>query len=201
MSLDRPTIPLDALMDDLNQDEDEDEPNERRPQRLLDSRIQAHGELSDSEDEGDGRRDHTSHRGRGHSSDSDGKLKFGMGIGILASSSGSTHGAGPSGHTTAVRMLSSSIMVDDEESTEAPEGELDMDLDDTPSSVQENGVGPPIINGKSGATPSPSPPKEEKEGEGGVDDMVLDDIPANVTEPPASRSSTPPPLDDTSTAP
>ena len=40
-------------MDDPNEDEDMISPNERRPMRLLDSRRQADGELSDSDDEGD----------------------------------------------------------------------------------------------------------------------------------------------------
>ncbi|KAF9452528.1 hypothetical protein P691DRAFT_804266 [Macrolepiota fuliginosa MF-IS2] len=186
---DRPHLPIDELMDDLNQDEDEDDPNDRRPQRLLDSRRQPAGELSDSEDEGDGRRDHTSHRGRGHSSDSDNKHKFGMGVGILASSSAS-HGAGPSGHTTVVRMLSSNV-ADEEASTEALEGDMDLDMDDTPPAVHENGLRSHALNGRSG-TPSSSP-KEEKEGERGEDDMALDDTLATGT---TSISSTPPPLPD-----
>lgn len=194
---DRPDMPIDELMNDLNRDEDEEDPNDRRPQRLLDSRIQHDGELSDSEDEGDGRRDHASHRGRGHSSDSDNKLKFGMSIGILASSSASMHGAGPSGHTTAVRMLSSSnIPADEEASTEVPDGDLDMDLD-TPSSVQENGAKVYTANGRSATPPSSSSPKDsdEKEEERGMDDMTLDDAHINTVE----GSSTPPlpPLDAT----
>jgi histone deacetylase 1/2 len=194
-ALDRPTMPIDALMDDLNRDEDEDDPNERRPQRLLDALIRPDGELSDSEDEGDGRRDHRSRRERGHSSDSEGKLKFGMGIGILASSSGITHGAGPSGHTTAVRVRSSSMPVDDEESTETPEEMLEMELEETPPSGHENGA----VNGKPNApTPSPSPPKE-KEGESEM--MMLDDTPEDATEPPASRPYSPPSApDETPTA-
>lgn len=191
--IDRPSMPIDELMDDPNRDEDEDDPDDRRPRRLLDSRIQPDGELSDSEDEGDGRRDHASHRGRGHSSDSDNKLKFGMGVGILASSSANTHGVGPSGHTTAVRVLSSSAAAE-EMSTEAPEGDMDLDVEDTPPSVQENGVKTHTVNGRSGATPSPSPPKEEKGSEKEADDMILDDTPANL-EPSESKSSTPPPPD------
>lgn len=51
-------------MDDPNEDEDLIDPNERRPMRLLDSRIQRDGELSDSDDEaeGVGRRQRVSHR-------------------------------------------------------------------------------------------------------------------------------------------
>lgn len=96
MVLDIPRIPIDDLMDDLNQDEDTADPDDRRNQRLLDSRVQADGELSDSDDEGDGgRRDHKSHKddepmhGR----------KFSVATGIMnAGPAASTHGAGPSGH-------------------------------------------------------------------------------------------------------
>jgi histone deacetylase 1/2 len=89
-------------MDDMNEDEDMLDPDERRPQRLLDRRVQADGELSDSDDEGEGgRRDHASHRGSPSSNGSNtGGHKFGMGVGILTAPALSTHGAGPSGHTT-----------------------------------------------------------------------------------------------------
>lgn len=121
-------MPIDADLDDPNQDEDLISPNERRPQRLLDSRRQPDGELSDSEDEGEGgRRDRASHRNRDSSSQSsNGKHKFGMGIGIMASGSSNTHGAGPSGHTTAVRILSTSNTED-----------LKMEVDDTPPASAE----------------------------------------------------------------
>lgn len=93
---DIPRIPIDDLMDDLNQDEDAADPDDRRNQRHLDTRVQADGELSDSDDEGDGgRRDHKSHKddepmhGR----------KFSVATGIMnAGPAASTHGAGPSGH-------------------------------------------------------------------------------------------------------
>ena len=89
-------------MDDMNQDEDMLDPDERRPQRLLDRRVQGDGELSDSDDEGEGeRRDHASHRGSPSSNGShSGGHKFGMGVGIMTAPTISTHGAGPSGHTT-----------------------------------------------------------------------------------------------------
>ncbi len=89
-------------MADMNQDEDMIDPDERRPQRLLDQRIQADGELSDSDDEGDGgRRDHASHRGSPSSNGSQPVgHRFGMGVGIMTAPAASTHGAGPSGHTT-----------------------------------------------------------------------------------------------------
>ena len=98
-----PELPIDADMADMNQDEDMIDPDERRPQRLLDERIQADGELSDSDDEGEGgRRDHASHRGSPSSNGSQPVVghKFGMGVGIMTAPTASTHGAGPSGHTT-----------------------------------------------------------------------------------------------------
>lgn len=42
--------------DDDNMDEDNDDPNTRRPQRLWDKSIQRDDEFSDSEDEGEGQR-------------------------------------------------------------------------------------------------------------------------------------------------
>ncbi|KAI9512337.1 histone deacetylase complex catalytic component RPD3 [Russula earlei] len=85
---DVPALPIDAQMEDLNEDEDMLDPDERRPQRMLDRRVQADGELSDSDDEGEA----TGSSSRG--------LKFGMGMGIMTAPAVSTHGAGPSGHMT-----------------------------------------------------------------------------------------------------
>ena len=114
LCLDIPSLPIDDIFDDPNKDEDLIPPNERRPMRLLDSRRQGDGELSDSDDEGEGgRRNHASHRDREESpswsasatrdadEDDGGGRKFGMGVGIMSSGqTASTHGAGPSGHTT-----------------------------------------------------------------------------------------------------
>jgi len=98
---DTPTLPIDAEMDDLNADEDLIPPDTRRPRRLLDSRIQNDGELSDSDDEGEGgRRNHARHR-YSHSVESNGGIagrKYGAGI--MHTSSAPTHGAGPSGLVT-----------------------------------------------------------------------------------------------------
>ncbi|TEB39370.1 histone deacetylase Hda1 [Coprinellus micaceus] len=105
---DIPTLPRDESLDDPNEDEDMDDPNDRRPMRLLDSRRQDDGELSDSDDEGEGgRRDHMSHKDL-IDKNAEGNHKFGMGVGILASSIGATHGAGPSGHHTIARVISTS---------------------------------------------------------------------------------------------
>jgi histone deacetylase 1/2 len=103
---DIPSLPIDEELDDPGMNEDFEDPNDRRPMRLLDSRRQADGELSDSDDEGEGGR-----RNHGHYRDQDdepnGTHKFGLGGGILNTTSMATHGAGPSGHTTAVRILKS----------------------------------------------------------------------------------------------
>ncbi|KAI0034943.1 hypothetical protein K488DRAFT_76952 [Vararia minispora EC-137] len=56
---------LDDIVDDPNQDEDMLDADERRAQATLDARTQKSGELSDSDDEGEGgRRDHASHRAK-----------------------------------------------------------------------------------------------------------------------------------------
>lgn len=98
--------------------------------RLLDSRRQGDGELSDSDDEGEGgRRNHAEHRDRdsvsasrssGNESITNGR-KFGMGVGIMSSGqTATTHGAGPSGHTTVPPVIatvgsrdSSAMEIDD----------------------------------------------------------------------------------------
>ncbi|CAA7264736.1 unnamed protein product [Cyclocybe aegerita] len=165
---DIPTMPIDAQMDDPNEDEDLINPNERRPMRLLDSRRQADGELSDSDDEGEGgRRDHATYR-NGDSDGLNGTHKFGIGGGILSSGAAHTHGAGPSGHTTVVRMLSSTV---------------DMEVD-TPST--ESGA-----NGTSDAAPPTAPPAssasegEAKSGAPAAESTVpLGDKPAPVVPEP-----------------
>ena len=113
-------MPIDDILDDPNRNEDFESRDIRRPQRLLDSRRQADGELSDSDDEGEGgRRNHMRYR----DSDSVEDHKFGMGVGILVpSTSSNMQAAGPSGHTTVARVLSST-----------PAGSASMDVDTTPS--------------------------------------------------------------------
>ena len=120
---------MDDVMDDMNQDEDLIPPDSRRHRRLLDSRVQADGELSDSDDEGEGgRRDYANHKERGresrsHSSETEsGEMRrFGIGGGILsAGAASSTHGAGPSGHTTLIsQTLKTPLAVDTDESSSA----------------------------------------------------------------------------------
>ena len=124
---DVPRLPIDDVMEDLNKDEDNDDPDERRPIRLLDSRIQNDGELSDSEDEGEGgRRDRSSHRDP--DSASSGGRRFGVGVGIMGAAplAGATATAiagsgGPSAHTTI-----DSIVQPEEDADTAKE---DMDVD------------------------------------------------------------------------
>lgn len=124
---DIPIMPIDSALDDPNEDEDLIDPDDRRPMRLLDSRRQADGELSDSDDEGEGgRRNHAMYRKRESDEINGGTHKFGLGGGILNSGTMNSHGAGPSGHTTAVRMLA------------AAAAESNMDVD-TPSAESNAG--------------------------------------------------------------
>ena len=116
-------MPMDEMIEDQNKDEDLISPDERRPRRLLDSRRQPDGELSDSDDEGEGGRRNIASRRDADSTDNNSGLKFGIGVGILAAGpTATTHGAGPSGHTTTARMAKSPV--------EALRG---MDVDPTPS--------------------------------------------------------------------
>ena len=126
---DIPRGPVDAQLDDPNEDEDLISPDERRPQRLLDSRRQADGELSDSDDEGeDDRRDHTSHRDKEAVGPTTGR-RFGAAVGIMTT--GSTHGLGP----TAAMPVSSAPAVS---STVTP-----MDVDDDQTVPAQSTQSPP----------------------------------------------------------
>jgi histone deacetylase 1/2 len=79
-------------------------PDTRRPARLLDSRRQADGELSDSDDEGTGgRRNHASGKDSDNISENGSGHKL-VGAGIMNFGAHS----GPSSHTTVARVLSSS---------------------------------------------------------------------------------------------
>ena len=90
-------MPIDLTLEDPNQDEDMDDPNIRRQRRLLDSSIQNDGELSDSDDEGEGgRRNHASHRER----DSIGPaVSRRFGVGIMGGGPAGASSGGPSMHT------------------------------------------------------------------------------------------------------
>lgn len=101
--------------------------------RLLDSRRQGEGELSDSDDEGEGgRRNHAEHRdpdsasvsrSSENGSASNGSRKFGMGVGIMSSGqAGTTHGAGPSGHTTVPPVIATATTSREGSAMEIDEG-------------------------------------------------------------------------------
>jgi len=95
---DIPRLPIDDLMDDPNQDEDTVDRDERRPIWLRDSTIQKDGELSDSEDEGEGeRRDHASHRDADTVTPNVGRQ---VRVGIMAGAGHSTGTGGASTHTS-----------------------------------------------------------------------------------------------------
>jgi histone deacetylase 1/2 len=114
---------MDAQVEDPNEDEDLISPDVRRPQRLLDSRRQADGELSDSDDEGeDDRRNHASHRDNDIIASS-GARRFGAAVGIM--STGSTHGIGPTvalpvNPNPAVSSTGSEMDLDDDGASSAP---------------------------------------------------------------------------------
>lgn len=110
-------------MDDPNEDEDLIPRDTRRVTRLLDSVVQNDGELSDSDDEGEGgRRDHTSHRE--DDTEREGSTENGASV-VLARAHttkvpmgimnpGTTQGAGPSAssHPT-VEVVATSMDVDE----------------------------------------------------------------------------------------
>ena len=136
-------------MEDPNEDEDLIPPDVRRPQRLLDSRRQADGELSDSDDEGeDDRRNHASHRDK-DSITTPSARRFGAAVGIM--STGSTHGIGP---TVALPVTSSGPAVSSAGS------EMDLDDDETPlaqtSQVKAKGKEPAPAETTSSASASDS---------------------------------------------
>ena len=174
--LDIPSLPIDDIIDDPNKDEDLIPPNERRPMRLLDSRRQGDGELSDSDDEGEGgRRHHASHHDHEESpsrsasatrdvdEDDGGGRKFGMGVGIMSSGqTASTHGAGPSGHTTVPPIMAKPASV-----PSSPGSSAAMEVDDgrtdsapaIPTPTKEKSMEPErVVNGTVIGPPANPPP-------------------------------------------
>lgn len=116
VSADITRMPIDEVMDDMNEDEDLISPDDRRHMRLLDSRRQADGELSDSDDEGEGgRRDHASHR-EGENLVHPRRAA----VGIM--STGSTHGIGTSIATAVNAGISTPVA--------GSSGQSDMDVDE-----------------------------------------------------------------------
>jgi histone deacetylase 1/2 len=116
-------MPIDAVLDDPGEEADLIPPDTRRHRRLLDSRRQADGELSDSDDEGEGgRTNHVSHRDPDSTSRTSGNEGAGgRKFGIMASAS-TAFPAGPSGHSTAARILStgSATKMDVDDGTDTP---------------------------------------------------------------------------------
>ncbi|KAI0322277.1 histone deacetylase complex catalytic component RPD3 [Amylostereum chailletii] len=142
---DIPTLPIDAELDDMNQDEDMLDPDDRRPQAVLDRRVQAAGELSDSDDEDEGgRRDHASFREAAGGSAGRAGRKFGTGMGIMtATGPAPTNGAGPSGNST-VPLLNLAPMDIDQTSSNGGANESAVD-----STADEGvGAGPPLTDGE-----------------------------------------------------
>lgn len=142
---DVPHLPIDDLMDDLNQDEDTIDPDDRRNQRLLDSRVQADGELSDSDDEGEGGRKNK------HSHKDDDDLvparKFVTTTGIMnPGASAASHGAGPSAHPPT--SIPTALVTADE-----------MDVDDGPAEEHsaEEPKSKPADKAKEGDQPQAAP--------------------------------------------
>lgn len=139
-------------MDDLNQDEDTVDPDDRRNRRLLDSRVQADGELSDSDDEGEGGRKNQ------HSHKDDDDLvparKFVTTTGIMnPGASAASHGAGPSAHpptSIPTALVTADEMDVDYGSTEEPPAEESKPGDpiekgDPPKTVPPEGTEDPEL--------------------------------------------------------
>ncbi|PCH33397.1 histone deacetylase complex catalytic component RPD3 [Wolfiporia cocos MD-104 SS10] len=162
---DVPRMPVDAVLEDPNEDEDMISKDERRPQRLLDSRRQADGELSDSDDEGEGgRKNHASHRERESAplSPTTGR-RFGAAVGIM--STGTTHGVGPSAATVAPVAVTAAPA----SAAAGSSGQSDMDIDDDSSSGQpiasrarskSNALGPDTTAPTNGTLPAPPAPMQ-----------------------------------------
>ncbi|KLO20519.1 histone deacetylase complex, catalytic component RPD3 [Schizopora paradoxa] len=133
---DIPSLPIDAALDDPNRDEDTINPNKRRPLRLLDSLVQPDGELSDSEDEGEGgRRNHKRHRDADSVTEGLGR-RFGVGVGIMGagSATAAASGAGPSVHTTVETIVRRKSDVDVVPPAGAVGETVDMDVDEPAAS-------------------------------------------------------------------
>ena len=141
--VDIPRIPIDDVMDDPDEAEDTISKDERRPQRLLDSRRQADGELSDSDDEGEGgRRNHASHADRDSVNAAASRRAA---VGIMTT--GTTHGLGPS----ALPSVASAPVAN---TANGSSGQSDMDIDDDSSTGQTNAP----ARARSKSKPPPSSP-------------------------------------------
>ena len=167
--LDVPHLPIDDLMDDLNQDEDTVDLDDRRNQRMLDSRVQADGELSDSDDEGvGGRKNQHSHK----DDDLVPARKFITTTGIMnPGASAASHGAGPSAHPP-TSIPTALVTTDEMDVDGGPADELKLtdttEKDHQPQPPAESSVGKPA--------PAPEPPA----GDTPVQDKQMEDADQNT---------------------
>ena len=186
---DIPHLPIDDLMDDLNQDEDTIDPEDRRNQRLLDSRVQVDGELSDSDDEGEGgRRNKHSHK------DDDDLVparKFVTTTGIMnPGASSASHGAGPSAHpptSIPTALVTGDEMDIDDGPAEEPSAQEPKpppadttEMDDQPQAAPESTVGEQPE--PTAAPPANDTPLQDKP----MEDADQDTAPVAETAPPAT---------------
>jgi len=185
--LDIPHLPIDELMDDPNQDEDTNDPDDRRNQRLLDSRVQADGELSDSDDEGEGGRKNQ------HSHKDDDELvparKFVTTTGIMnPGASTASHGAGPSAHpptSIPTALITADEMDVDDVPAEDPSTEEPKLADITEKEDQPQPAAESTVEEKSAPTPAPpadNPPVQDKP----MEDAGQDTAPVAETAPSAT---------------
>lgn len=184
--LDIPHLPIDDQMDDLNQDEDTIDPDDRRNQRLLDSRVQADGELSDSDDEGEGgRKNQHSHK--------DDELvparKFITTTGIMnPGASAASHGAGPSAHpptSIPTALVTADEMDVDDASAEEPSAEEPKLADTTEKEDQPQLTAESAVEERQGPTPVP-PPDDSPVQDKPMGDTGRDAAPPAETAPPAT---------------
>lgn len=184
--LDIPHLPIDDLMDDLNQDEDTIDPDDRRNQRLLDSRVQADGELSDSDDEGEGgRKNQHSHK----DNEPVPARKFVTTTGIMnPGASAASHGAGPSAHpptSIPTALVTADEMDVDYASAEEPSAEEPKLADITEKEDQPQPAAESVVEEKLGPIPAPptddTPVQDKPMGDAGQDTA-----PAAETAPPAT---------------
>ena len=155
--------------------------------RLLDQRVQHDGEMSDSDDEGEGgRRDHADHKGNDTTSASVSVVgegdasthKFGIGVGIMSSGqAGTTGGAGPSGHTTA--PIPSIDETPTTSNSRAASTAMEVD-DGASASAANTGAAVPS------PAPAPAPETKGKTPEVAAEAMVVD--PPVIPTTPAETS-------------
>lgn len=186
--LDVPHLPLDDLMDDLNQDEDTIDPDDRRSQRLLDSRVQAGGELSDSDDEGEGgRKDQHSHK------DDDDLVparKFVTTTGIMnPGASAASHGAGPSAHpptSIPTALVTTDEMDVDDIPAEEPSKEGPKSVDTSEKGDQPQAASEPSTVEERPEPMAEPPANDATTQEKPMEDASRDTAPAAETAPPVT---------------